>query len=89
MSIQPSRGRICGVSLAVLVALVLMSICGESTAMDRPAVAWRLFQQVHPCPATGKKTGACPGWIMKYRKPLEKGGDIAPYNLMWVKLAQK
>jgi hypothetical protein len=73
-------------ALGMLVALILWSIFPmPAHAMNRPAVAWRLFQAKYPCPCTKAKTGPCPGWIMVYKKPLEKGGDIAPYNLKWVR----
>lgn len=71
--------------LPVVAFLIVLLAVQDAQAMDRPAVAWRLFQKYHPCPSTNKPTGACPGWVMQYKKPLADGGDIAPYNLKWVK----
>jgi hypothetical protein len=27
------------------------------------------FQREHPCPSTGKRWGACPGWVKDHRQP--------------------
>lgn len=43
----------------------------------------REFQRLHPCPSTGKKTGACPGWIKDHIKPLCAGGADAVWNMQW------
>jgi hypothetical protein len=43
--------------------------------------AKRSFQASHPCPATGKTTGACPGYVVDHIKPLKRGGVDAPTNM--------
>jgi 5-methylcytosine-specific restriction endonuclease McrA len=47
-----------------------------------PAVR-RTFQQQHPCPATGKTTGACPGYVVDHVLPLKRGGADALENMQW------
>jgi hypothetical protein len=45
------------------------------------------FRRVHPCPATGKIRGACPGYVVDHRKPLCAGGRDAPDNMQWQTVA--
>ena len=45
--------------------------------------AGREFQRLHPCPSTGKRTGACPGYIKDHVKPLACGGPDSVSNLQW------
>jgi hypothetical protein len=41
------------------------------------------FQKSHPCPKTGKSSGACPGYVIDHVKPLERGGADSPSNMQW------
>ena len=41
------------------------------------------FQHLHPCPSTGKTTGACPGYVRDLIVPLCKGGADSIYNMQW------
>lgn len=41
------------------------------------------FKRIHPCPSTGKTTGACPGWQMNHVIPLACSGIDAVSNLSW------
>jgi hypothetical protein len=43
----------------------------------------REFQREHPCPSTGRTTGACPGYRRDHIKPLCSGGPDAVWNLEW------
>jgi hypothetical protein len=47
-----------------------------------PEVA-REFQRQHPCPSTGSRTGACPGYIKDHVVPLACGGADAVSNIQW------
>jgi hypothetical protein len=49
----------------------------------RSSAARSAFQAVHPCPATGKTSGACPGFVVDHIKPLKRGGAGAPGNMQW------
>jgi 5-methylcytosine-specific restriction endonuclease McrA len=42
------------------------------------------FRKNHPCPSTGKTTGACPGYEVDHRKPLACGGSDSPGNMQWL-----
>jgi hypothetical protein len=51
--------------------------------IERSAAAKSAFQKSHPCPATGSKTGSCPGYIVDHVKPLACGGADAQENMQW------
>jgi hypothetical protein len=42
------------------------------------------YKKAHPCPVTGKSTGACPGWSVNHIIPLASGGCDAVSNMMWL-----
>jgi len=41
------------------------------------------FQRQHPCPSTGRTTGACPGYIKDHIRALAYGGPDSVANLQW------
>ena len=41
------------------------------------------FQKSHPCPKTGKSSGACPGYVIDHVTPLEGGSADSPNNMQW------
>ena len=43
----------------------------------------REFQREHPCPSTGRTSGACPGYRKDHVKPLACGGPDAVSNMQW------
>jgi len=49
----------------------------------RSAKAKDEFKKQHPCPATGKSSGSCPGYVIDHVKPLKRGGPDAPENMQW------
>ena len=46
------------------------------------------FRRHHPCPSTGKTSGACPGYEVDHVKPLACGGADSPVNMQWLTTAQ-
>jgi hypothetical protein len=42
------------------------------------------FQVIHPCPSTGLKKGACPGWFKDHPCPLACGCADAVWNMQWL-----
>jgi hypothetical protein len=48
----------------------------------------RKFRSTHPCPANKSLAGACPGYVVDFKKPLDRGGKDAPENMRWRTLAQ-
>jgi hypothetical protein len=44
------------------------------------------FIKGHPCPAKGKPSGACTGYVVGYIKPRCAGGPDRLTNLQWQKI---
>lgn len=76
--------RRCSQPLLVLVALLLA--IGGAAARDASVI--REFRKANPCPATGKTTGACPGWQVDHADPLCAGGEDRIQNLQWLSTEQ-
>ena len=49
----------------------------------RSAKARDSFKLAHPCPATGKPKGRCPGYVIDHVVPLKRGGADSPANMQW------
>jgi hypothetical protein len=49
----------------------------------RSTSAKNAFKRQHPCPATGRNSGSCPGYVIDHVQPLECGGADAPFNMQW------
>lgn len=69
--------------------LVDHRICGEPRRDDRGRIVRRAdvlaaYKRIHPCPATGKASGACPGWSVNHIIPLASGGCDAVDNMQWL-----
>ena len=41
------------------------------------------FMHSHPCPSTGRTSGACPGYVVDHVKALKHGGRDEPSNMHW------
>jgi len=51
--------------------------------IERSQAARAAFKREHPCPATQKPTGPCPGYIIDHVIALERGGADNPANMQW------
>jgi hypothetical protein len=47
----------------------------------------KAFREDHPCPSTGSKSGACPGYVVDHVQALKHGGNDEPANMQWQKVA--
>lgn len=52
--------------------------------ISRSSAVLVAYRHLHPCPATGLATGACPGWALNHVYPLVNGGCDAVSNLQWL-----
>jgi hypothetical protein len=44
------------------------------------------FRKIYACPATGLKTGPCPGWNIDHHIPLCAGGPDTIANMNWMSI---
>ncbi len=49
----------------------------------RSAAARDAFMRSHPCPSTGRSSGACSGYVVDHVVALKHGGADAPTNMQW------
>lgn len=70
------------IRLCLLAALALSLPATAQVQRDRAQV--RAFRAEHPCPATGLKRGACPGWHVDHIIALCAGGEDHPRNMQWI-----
>ena len=51
--------------------------------IERSTSAKHAFEASQPCPATGRTSGPCKGYVIDHVKPLACGGADAPSNMQW------
>lgn len=51
--------------------------------LRRSEAAKGAFKRQQPCPSTGKRSGACPGYVIDHRVALACGGVDDPSNMQW------
>jgi hypothetical protein len=76
--LPPVRG------LTVLFSILALGLVSTAPdALARDSGVRKAFQRGHPCPSTGRKTGACPGYVVDHIRPLCAGGPdgVPPYAL--------
>jgi hypothetical protein len=77
-------------AIACAVAITISGVCdAKGTARNshgkiaRSVKAKDDFKHSHPCPSTGRRSGACPGYVIDHVQPLKRGGADAPRNMQW------
>ncbi len=50
----------------------------------RSGAARAEFKREHPCPSTGRSSGACPGWTIDHVIALKRGGADDAGNMQWM-----
>lgn len=53
----------------------------------RSPQAKNAFKKQHPCPSTGKRYGACPGYVVDHVVALKRCGADTPANMQWQTIA--
>jgi hypothetical protein len=75
-----------GLLVSLLVSLaVAAEAWGACPVVHRSRAVLGQFQRLHPCPSTGRTTGACPGYVKDHVQPLcltGQAGDVVA-NLQW------
>lgn len=76
-------------SLAIASPVEETRFCGQPArasdgSIARSTVVVSAFRRAHPCPSTGRRTGACPGWQVDHVIPLAACGCDAVSNLQWL-----
>lgn len=56
--------------------------------IKRSKAAKDAFKREHPCPANGRRSGPCPGYVIDHVKPLACGGADDPSNMQWQTVAE-
>ena len=70
------------VSGALIYSAAVIVLPNVASAREhRSREVTREFQREHPCPSTGRTSGACPGYRKDHVKPLACGGPDAVSNM--------
>lgn len=57
--------------------------CPRDGHVKRSVSAKNEFKREYPCPATGERRGACPGYVIDHVVPLKRGGEDKTSNMQW------
>ena len=63
--------------------LLIFTSITANAEYHRSQKAKSIFKYEHPCPATGRANGSCPGYIIDHIKPLACGGEDEASNMQW------
>lgn len=64
------------------------SVKSYSGGPTRSPGARAAFVRDNPCPATGRRGGACPGYEVDHIRPLAAGGADHKSNMQWLSKSQ-
>lgn len=67
--------------------LALVFLACTASAGPRSAAELLAFKRENPCPSTGARRGACPGYIVDHLRPLCAGGPDHRTNMQWQTIA--
>ncbi len=81
MSLSFPRSTVIGALLCCFSAVLLPDLA--SAGVHRSYAAKREFQREHPCPSTGRTSGACPGYVKDHIVPLACRGPDTAANFQW------
>ena len=75
-------------AVVVLVLLVAGGAPDKYGHLRRGPTARHEFRMSHPCPGTGLRKGACPGYVVDHVIALECGGADDAANMQWQTVAE-
>jgi hypothetical protein len=82
-------GNVTVQKLRLTLIVALLSLVVDSRAADhRSSAARAAFKREQPCPSTGLRRGACPGYVIDHVEPLCAGGRDDPRNMQWQTVAE-
>lgn len=65
-------------------AVMLLATLTAGATPYRSAAEVLAFKRHNPCPATGERRGACPGYQLDHVMPLCAGGADKVENMQWL-----
>lgn len=71
--------------LVIASAFAILALPALAQPIQRSQAEVRAFRAVEPCPATGRRSGACPGWEVDHTVPLCHGGLDHSSNMVWLR----
>lgn len=66
----------------IVFILLAVSLVSAFACPRNPPQRYAFVKQ-HPCPATHRTKGACPGYVVDHIVPLSCGGPDTPSNMQW------
>ncbi|MBL8362952.1 MAG: HNH endonuclease [Rubrivivax sp.] len=66
-----------------------MALSAAAAPGDRSRALRAEFQRTNPCPSTGARRGACPGYEVDHREALICGGRDELANLQWLTVEEQ
>jgi hypothetical protein len=69
-------------------AMLLFCLTDVGAGIPRSAAERAAFKRGHPCPSTGLRSGACPGYVIDHVEPLCAGGPDHRSNFQWQTVAE-
>lgn len=76
----------CSSVIRVAAVAIIAAVLAQG-AHRRSASELRAFKRSNPCPSTGERRGACPGFVIDHRQALCVGGRDEAANMMWMTVA--
>lgn len=73
-----------GAVIRAIAVLLLLVTAAAQAQIHRSAAEVLAFKRQNPCPATGLRRGACPGWEVDHTVPLCAGGMDKRENMVWL-----
>lgn len=70
--------------LATAAVALLLAVPASAERLKRSTSEVLAFKRHTPCPSTGERRGACPGYAVDHVRPLCAGGEDRRGNMQWI-----